>query len=103
MAVKTVRCALALWRRDGNRIDVCNNAAANPGPAQSHQKKPPQYKEGLSLHHTREARNRRHDMKKTPRTSLEAKNEVSEIGLQPSQELIRVFFDTFIARQVYCR
>ncbi|CAM9852900.1 unnamed protein product [Ectocarpus sp. 4 AP-2014] len=48
MAVKTVRCALALWRRDGNRIDVCNNAAANPGPAQSHQKKLPHYKEGLA-------------------------------------------------------
>ncbi|CAM9265585.1 unnamed protein product [Hapterophycus canaliculatus] len=46
MAVKAVRCALALWRRDDNRLKVCDDGAPNPGPAQSYQKKPKNFKEG---------------------------------------------------------
>lgn len=51
MAAKTVHCALALWRRDDDRISVCTDAAPNPGPAQSRQDRPKNYKEGKGEQH----------------------------------------------------
>ncbi|CAM9773321.1 unnamed protein product, partial [Pylaiella littoralis] len=46
VAAETVHCALALWRRDDDRISVCTDAAPNPGPSQGHQDTPKNYAEG---------------------------------------------------------
>lgn len=46
MATTTVRCALALWRRDEDSNAVCERAAPNQGPSRGYKARQPVYKEG---------------------------------------------------------